>query len=71
LPAIGSPWIYIPAAPGTHFLGILVDKQRETNYYKGDAGNSLLPYQQILVKAIFLALIGPKWSILVECINWH
>jgi hypothetical protein len=33
---------------------------------KGDVGNSLLPYQQILVKAIFLALIQRKWSILVK-----
>jgi hypothetical protein len=28
---------------------------------KGDVGNSLLPYQQILVEAILSALIGPKW----------
>jgi hypothetical protein len=32
---------------------------------KRDVGNSLLPYEQILVKAIFSALIGPKWSMLV------
>jgi hypothetical protein len=36
----------------------------------GGAGNSLLPYRQILVKVILLALIGSKWCILVECINW-
>jgi hypothetical protein len=39
-----------------HFLGRLYINE-------GDVGNSLLPYQQILVKAIFSALIGPRWSI--------